>query len=146
MSASKNRLYHRLQTTAHRMQKSADRAVMAAADITTAQAAVLMLVATEGAVTQREVARRLGVNESAMTAMVRRLLALGLLERSRDQEDVRAWRLQSNEAGRAALKRVQQPFKHVNETIEAALGADDIARLSEYLDRLAAAFASDPEP
>jgi hypothetical protein len=35
MSASKSRLYHRLQMAAHRLQKSADRAVLAAAEITT---------------------------------------------------------------------------------------------------------------
>ena len=68
MSASKSRLYHRLQLAAHRLQKSADRAVLAAAEITTAQAAVLMLVAG-GANSQREVATQLGLNESAVTAM-----------------------------------------------------------------------------
>ena len=59
MSASKSRLYHRLQLAAHRVQKSADRALLAAAEITTAQAAVLTLVA-RGAITQREVATQLG--------------------------------------------------------------------------------------
>ena len=71
MSASKSRLYHRLQLAAHRLQKSADRAVLAAAEITTAQAAVLTLVAG-GAVSQREVATQLGLDESAVTAMARR--------------------------------------------------------------------------
>ena len=69
MSASKHRVYHRLQLVAHRLQKAADRTVMAAAGITTAQAAVLSIVAADGPVTQRSVARKLGLNESAMTAM-----------------------------------------------------------------------------
>ena len=73
MSASKHRIYHRLQLAAHRLQKAADRAVMAAAGITTAQAAVLSIVAADGPVSQRNVARKLGLNESAMTAMIARL-------------------------------------------------------------------------
>ncbi|MEW6640327.1 MAG: MarR family transcriptional regulator [Pseudomonadota bacterium] len=140
MSASKTRLYHRLQLAAHRLQKSADRATMAAADITTAQAAVLLLIATDKAVTQRDVARQLGLNESAMTAMVRRLIDMGLLERMRDADDARAWRLRPSDDGRAALKRIQQPFERINHTIETVLSPTEIAQLADCLTRLAAAF------
>ncbi len=140
MSASKTRVYHRLQLAAHRIQKSADRAVMAAAEITTAQAAVLALTSTGEPVTQREVATQLGVNESGMTAMVRRLLDMGLLERVRDEADARAWRLRPSDEGRAALKRIEQPFKRINQTIETALAPDEIAHLADYLTRIATAF------
>ncbi len=140
MSASKTRVYHRLQLAAHRIQKSADRAVLAAAEITTAQAAVLALTSTGEPVTQREVASQLGVNESGMTAMVRRLLDMGLLERVRDEADARAWRLRPSDEGRAALKRIEQPFKRINQTIETVLAPDEIARLADYLTRIAIAF------
>jgi DNA-binding MarR family transcriptional regulator len=139
MSASKSRLYHRLQLAAHRLQKSADRAVLAAADVTTAQAAVLTLVA-RGTVSQREVATQLGVNESALTAMTRRLLRMGLLERMRDAADARAWQLHLSDDGRAALKRIEQPFKRINQTIEAVLSPEEIAHFAEYLGRIAATF------
>jgi len=140
MSASKTRVYHRLQLAAHRIQKSADRAVLAAAEITTAQAAVLALTSAGEPVTQREVATQLGVNESGMTAMVRRLLDMGLLERVRDEADARAWRLRPSDDGRAALKRIDQPFKRINQTIETALAPDEIAHLADYLTRIASAF------
>ena len=140
MSASKTRLYHRLQTAAHQVQKSADRALLATAAVTTAQAAVLLLVAAGGAVTQREVAGKLGLHESAMTAMARRLLGMGLLERVRCPQDVRAWQLRLSEKGGEALKRAEQPFRHVNEHIEAALNPEEILQLADYLTRLAAAF------
>ena len=139
MSASKSRLYHRLQLAAHRLQKSADRAVLAAAEITTAQAAVLMLVAG-GAVSQREVATQLGLNESAVTAMARRLLGMGLLERARDEADARAWQLRLSDDGRTALKRIELPFKRINQTIETVLSPEEIAQLADYLRRIAATF------
>jgi len=139
MSASKSRLYHRLQLAAHRLQKSADRAVLAAAEITTAQAAVLMLVAG-GAVTQRDVAVQLGLNESAVTAMARRLLGMGLLERGRDEADARAWQLRLSDEGRAALKRIELPFKRINQTIETVLSPEEITHFADYLRRIAVAF------
>ena len=139
MSASKSRLYHRLQLAAHRLQKSADRAVLAAAEITTAQAAVLMLVAG-GAASQREVATQLGLNESAVTAMARRLLDMGLLERARDEADARAWQLRLSEDGRTALKRIELPFRRINQTIETALSPEEIAHFADYLRRIAVAF------
>jgi DNA-binding MarR family transcriptional regulator len=139
MSASKLRLYHRLQLAAHRLQKSADRALLSAAEITTAQAAVLSLVA-RGAVTQREVATQLGLNESAVTAMAQRLLGMGLLERVRDEADARAWQLRLSGDGRAALKRIEQPFKGINQTIETVLDPDEITHFADYLQRIAATF------
>jgi DNA-binding MarR family transcriptional regulator len=140
MSASKARIYHRLQLAAHRLHKRADRVVLEAAEITTAQAAVLAVVAAGGVVAQRSVADQLGLNESAVTAMVGRLLKLGLLDRAHDETDARAWRLRVSEAGRAALKKIEKPFRGINQSIEAVLDADEIARLADYLERIGRAF------
>jgi MarR family transcriptional regulator, organic hydroperoxide resistance regulator len=140
MSSSKLRVYHKLQLAAHRVQKSADRALLATAKVNTAQAAVLAVVAAEGTITQREVARQLGINESAMTSMVGRLQRMGLLRRDRDDADVRAWRLSLSESGRGTLKRVEPPFRRINQTIEEVLATEEIARLADYLGRIANAF------
>ena len=140
MSASKHRLYHKLQLASHRLQKAADRAILAAAGITTAQAAVLSIVAAEGSASQRSVARKLGLNESAMTAMTSRLLHLGLLDRLPDEEDARAWSLRLSAEGRAAMKRIEQPFGQINRRIEKALDAGEIAQLADYLGRIGKAF------
>ncbi|MGO9357473.1 MAG: MarR family winged helix-turn-helix transcriptional regulator [Xanthobacteraceae bacterium] len=143
MSASKARIYHRLQLAAHRIHKSADRAVLEAAAITTAQAALLAVVAASDAATQRGVADQLGLNESAVTAMVGRLLKLGLLERERDDTDARAWRLCVSGEGRAALKRIEKPFRQINQAIEAVLEPEEIARLADYLARIGKAFGAE---
>src|SRR4051794_34024999 len=134
MSASKSGLYHRPQLPAHPLQKSADRPVLAAAEITTAQAAVLMLVAG-GAGTQPDVATQLGASESAVRAMARRRLGMGLLERVRDEADARAWQLRLSEDGRAALERIELPFRRINQTPESVLSPEDIANPADYLRR-----------
>ncbi|SRR5271165_665497 len=140
MSASRARLYHRLQLAAHRVQKSADRATLAAAQITTAQSAVLAVLTSGQYVTQRDIAGRLGINESAMTGMVGRLLRMKLIERQRDDADERAWRLTLNQRGRAALKRIEKPFTNINRTLESVLEPDEIAHLADYLTRISDAF------
>jgi len=140
MSASKHRVYHKLQVASHRLQKAADRAIIAAAGITTAQAAVLSIVASEGSASQRSVARKLGLNESALTAMTTRLRNLGLLDRLPDEVDSRAWSLRLTADGRAALKRIEQPFRQINQKIEKALDADEIAALADYVKRISDAF------
>lgn len=139
--AQKARLYHRLQLAAHRLQKTADRAVMEAAELTTAQAAVLAVISLHEPAPQRLVATQLGLNESAVTAMVGRLLKLGLLDRVRDEDDARAWKLSVSKDGRAAMKRIEKPFRGVNAKIEATLSDKEIAQLADYLTRLGAAFS-----
>jgi MarR family transcriptional regulator, organic hydroperoxide resistance regulator len=140
MNASKLRLYYRLQVAAHTVQKAADRVVSAAAQLTTAQAAVLTIVAAGDRVTQRDVAIGLHLNESAVTAMVLRLVKLRLLERVRSQDDPRAWHLSLSKRGRAALAASRAAFASVNGRIESQFSQRDIEQFVEYLNRLTATF------
>lgn len=143
MSASKLRIYHRLQIAAHRVQKAADRVVLEAAGVTTAQAAVLSVIAAERETTQRSVARQLGINESAITAMVARLMSMNLVERIRDRDDARTWRLRLTAEGRTGLKRIEAPFRRINERIEATIDARELELLAACLGRIGEAFAGD---
>ena len=140
MSARTTRLYSRLQQAAHAAMKAADRASLEAAGITTAQAAMLTVTQAGEPITQRSIADQLGLNESAVTQMTARLMKLGLIERTRDAEDARAWRLSLTGAGRAALERLRAPFARINAALDAALGDEDAAALAATLVRIAKAF------
>jgi DNA-binding MarR family transcriptional regulator len=140
MNARKLRLYHRLQVAARTVQKAADRVIAEAAELTTAQAAVLTVVAASDHVTQRDVAATLHLNESAVTAMVGRLLRLGFLERVRSDVDPRAWRLRVSKAGHAVMAKSRSAFASINARIEAEFSHEEIKRLADFLDRLTAAF------
>lgn len=141
MNAQQARLYHRLQLAAHRAQRAADRALTEAAGVTTAQAAVLVVVAADGSPTQRSVADQLGLHESAVTQMVGRLLRLGLIERRRDPADGRARLLSLTADGRDAVRRLRGPFAAVNAAMDEALDGADVDRLAADLGRIADAFA-----
>jgi DNA-binding MarR family transcriptional regulator len=140
MTPSELRIYHRLQMAAHRLQKAADRRVMAAAGVTTAQAAVLAIVKGQEGATQRSIARQLGLNESAMTAMVGRLSTLGLLVRTRDPVDGRTWNLELTAQGEAALAALGPAFGQINARISDALDPAALLTLSDALTRLTDAF------
>ena len=144
-AASRLRLYSKLQSAAHGVRKTADRALLKAAGVTTAQAAVLAVVAagrkTEpGGPTQKAVAEALDLNESAVTAMTAKLIALGYLTRERDAQDGRAWRLALAPQGEAAMERIRAPFGAINAAMEGALGTDDLEAFAHGLERLARAF------
>ncbi|QKG70528.1 MarR family winged helix-turn-helix transcriptional regulator [Erythrobacter mangrovi] len=135
-SAAAHRIYFRLQRAAQALKKRADEALSTDGELTTAQAAVLMIIRQNGPVSQREVARILQHNESAMTAMVQRLLALGHVERRRSLHDVRRWELSVTLAGQAALLRATSAFSEVNHALESALVHEELATLARLLDSI----------
>lgn len=136
MSASKHRVYHRLQLAAHRLRKKADRALGDAVGLTTAQAAVLAVLDRSGGVSQRTIARELGLNESALTPMIARLVRMELVDRVRDETDVRAWRLELSPTGREVLEATKAPFGTVNAVLDRELDEAEIERLVVYLNRI----------
>lgn len=141
-NAHRTRLYHRLQVAARVAQRAADQALLASAGVTTAQAAVLAVVSAEARATQRDVARSLGVNESAVTQMVSRLLKLGLLTRRRPGTDARTWELALTDHGRSAVTRLTDAFAVVNASLDEAVPEAEISQLASNLERIAAAFGT----
>jgi len=143
MTARSSRFYHRLQVAAHSLQKRADQALMQAAGISTAQAAVLSIVSAGDGPQQNTVAGQLGLNESAVTAMVNRLMALGLLSRARSARDARAWDLHVTDAGAAALANIQAPFAEINALIDNTFGPKDADRVAALLAVLSERLSED---
>lgn len=134
--ASRNRIYFRLQRAAHVLKKQADEALLAGGGLTAAQAGALMIIGRNAPVSQRRVAGILQQNESAMTAMVRRLLALGYVERQRAPDDVRRWDLSITASGSQALAEAGPVFEALNAAIEDVLKPDEIALLARMLDAI----------
>ena len=143
MSARKTRLYSRVQLAARLMQKAADRHVGSDSGLTTAQAGVLSVLETGEGETQKEIAQRLGVGESAMTPMLGRLIRLGYVRKTVSPVDARARTLSISASGRRALGEVRGPFARVNETIESVLTDLEIDALASALNRLIDAFESE---
>jgi MarR family transcriptional regulator, organic hydroperoxide resistance regulator len=138
MSVSDQRIYHLLQLAAHNMRVYADEQCLAAASITTAQAAALHIISGKPGITQRGVAMALKQRESAMTAMVKRLCEAKMLERRESNHDSRAWALFLTDKGSAALEKIKEPLNHINARLSAAIGSSDVNQLAEILRSMAA--------
>ncbi|MDI9245361.1 MarR family transcriptional regulator [Marinobacter sp. CHS3-4] len=133
MTASEKRLYFLIQLTAHRLKKHADAALTEAAELTTAQAAALSVVARHEPVSQRFIANELSQRESAVMTMTTRLQKADYVAKRRSATDGRAWDLTITEEGKAALSKMERPFAAINELIDQRLGSDGVDQLSEHL-------------
>jgi len=114
---------------------------MDAAGLTTAQVAVLNLIASSKQVKQRDLAQRLKQNESAITAMIARLMKAGLVSRQRSKSDARTWLVELTEPGKKTLKRVQKPFDDINARLDKTLGKKNAAAFAKQLEAIADTFA-----
>lgn len=85
-------------------------------------------------------AAELKIRAAAVTPMVSRLLARGLITRTRDQRDSRLWILELTPSGSDLVSRSRAPFAKVNAVFDAALDSDEIERLAGMLTRLSDAF------
>ncbi len=95
--------------------------------------------------TMSELARSLGVGESAATALVDRLVRQGLVERVDDPADRRVVRLG---ASKRALELARCYDAHQRRVVEELLGALDdeqLAQLVELLEVVARQWEEDPE-
>ena len=106
-------LFQLLQLAAHKLQKQADRRMASTTNVTSSQVAVLNFLKDNSGAAQKQVAAELGQNESAITAMVGRLLREGFVERVRSSEDSRAWNLFITTSGKKQLAKSLKAFEPV---------------------------------
>ncbi|ROO86864.1 DNA-binding MarR family transcriptional regulator [Actinocorallia herbida] len=137
MPASDDRLYFLLQRAAHRLRIDADRLCKDAAGITTAQLGALFAVRDDPGVTQQGLARVLGLRESAVTALVGRLDAAGLIARRPHPAEHRAVSLHLTTHGAAALESARPAIDGFNAALRARLGDADFLRTAAALALLA---------
>ncbi|WP_300379273.1 MarR family winged helix-turn-helix transcriptional regulator [Henriciella sp.] len=132
------RLYSRLQIAAQQMRKVTDRQLVEAAGITAPQLGVLTRVGAAEELNQTSLARDLRLNDSAITAMVKRLIGLGMLEKTRSRSDSRAWVLKLTGNGEAAIDCASNAMLSINQRIDAEFGPgkldDFVAKLNRIID------------
>jgi DNA-binding MarR family transcriptional regulator len=101
-------LMARFEAASLRFHRQVGHAAVAQADgdVTMPQYYILRLAAADECMRASDLAERLSINPSAVTAMVDRLVAKGFVERRRDEEDRRIVHVCPTPAGLEALGRV----------------------------------------
>ncbi|GAA1272712.1 MarR family transcriptional regulator [Sphaerisporangium rubeum] len=99
---------------------------------------VLGTLEATGALSQQEIGRRLGVDRSTMVHLIDVLEDRGLVARSRDRADRRAYSIELTAAGRELLAEVLHPVTaEVHERVIGRLTSEDRATLNRILAELA---------
>ena len=137
MSEPDERLFFLLQQAAHRLRTTADRRCLAAAGVTTAQLGALFAVHDQPGITQQQLARTLGLRESAVTGLVGRLTGAGLLAKRPHPREHRAVVLELTDTGSAALRAAQPEIDRFNAELRALLGDEGFSRTAAAMGRLA---------
>ncbi|WP_459545849.1 MarR family winged helix-turn-helix transcriptional regulator [Nocardia sp. X0981] len=142
MARDPYRLVGRIQQVAHSFRKRSDRMLIEAADVTTAQSGILAVIADDPGCSQRDIARRLRLGESALVAAVGRLVNADLVERRISEHDPRAVALFLTPRGAETAVRAQQVVETINDLVLDALGEEGRARFAELLAALDQALAT----
>lgn len=137
MPEADERLYFLLQRAAHRLRTDADRRLLEAAGITAAQLGALFAVRAEPGATQRRLSEVLGLRESAVTALVRRLAGAGLLAKGAHPDEHRAVVLELTDAGEEALRAARPEMARFNAEVRGLLGEEGFGTTAAALHRLA---------
>jgi DNA-binding MarR family transcriptional regulator len=111
---------------------------MAAHGLTDAQWKPLWMLKAGRATTAFELAREMDVDAGAVTRLVDRLVAKGLLERARSATDRRVVHLQLTAAGEAAAERIPHVLAAVNNDFLRGFSESEWKQLRRLLERLAA--------
>ena len=127
------RLYSRLQIAAQQLRKVTDRQLVEAAGITAPQLGVLTRVGAAKELNQTSLARELRLNDSAITAMVKRLIGLGMLEKTRSESDSRSWVLKLTGEGEAAIEKASESMLSINRRIDQEFGP---GKLDDFVTKL----------
>tara|TARA_R110002072_G_scaffold35262_2_gene104604 strand:+ start:3024 stop:3455 length:432 start_codon:yes stop_codon:yes gene_type:complete len=131
------RLFLLIEIAARRLNRDADARLKAEAGVTSAQAAVLFLLARRGERRMGEIGDTLSLNPPAVTGLVSRMEALGLVRKTASKTDRRSAVVSLTEKGRALGDAADASLRGLNIELESRLGEDDSDVLHRVLTRLA---------
>ncbi|MGW3498732.1 MarR family winged helix-turn-helix transcriptional regulator [Streptomyces sp. NPDC001020] len=131
------RLFFLLQRAAHQLRTTADRRLLSAAGITTAQLGALLALSDQPGITQQQLAHVLHQRESGITALVRRLSDAGFITKRRHPSEHRAVVLELTDCGLGALAAARPEIDRFNAELRALLGDDGFTGTAAALHQLA---------
>ncbi|GGG97246.1 hypothetical protein GCM10007420_11150 [Glycocaulis albus] len=130
------RLYLLLEITARRLHRHADARLRSEAGVTAAQSAVLFLLMRRGERRMGAISETLALGAPAVSGLVARMEAIGLVTRSQDAADKRGAIVTLTEAGRELAIKADQTLREINGELAERLGEEDADRLHDLLGRL----------
>jgi DNA-binding MarR family transcriptional regulator len=140
MSAKRYRLIYKLSLAQHRLLRSADQAFKEASGISTTQLGVLFFLQKSPGALLKDVSDVLGVNASAITALIGRMEDAGLVRRQPSNDDQRAIRLFATSSGLAKAAAARPALARLNARLTGDFSEREIATVARFLDTILERF------
>jgi DNA-binding MarR family transcriptional regulator len=140
MSAKPHRLIYKLSLAQHRLLKSADMAFKEAGGISTTQLGVLFFLKNNPGALLKDVSDALGVNASAITALIGRMEDAGLVRRQPSSADQRAIHLFATTSGLAKAAAARPALARLNARLTSDFTEHEIATIARFLDTILERF------
>jgi MarR family transcriptional regulator, organic hydroperoxide resistance regulator len=134
------RLIYKLSLAQHRLLKSADLAFREAAGISTTQLGVLFFLQKSPGALPKDLSDALGVNASAITALIARMEDTGLVRRQPSRDDQRAIHLFATASGLAKAAAARPVLARLNTRLTGDFSERDIATVARFLDAILERF------
>jgi MarR family transcriptional regulator, organic hydroperoxide resistance regulator len=136
MSRPTHRLIHLLSLAQHRLLKSADVAFKDALGISTTQLGVLFLLEQSPGMLFKDVGDELGVNASAITALVARMEEASLVRRRPSSDDQRAMHLFATANGLAKAAAARPILARLNARLTGDFTEREMATVARFLNAI----------
>jgi DNA-binding MarR family transcriptional regulator len=140
MSAKPHRLIYKLSLAQHRLLKRADLAFREAAGISTAQLGVLFFLQKSPGALPKDLSDALGVNASAITALIARMEDAGLVRRQPSSDDQRAVHLFATAGGLTKAAAARPVLVRLNARLTGDFSEREIATVARFLDAILERF------
>jgi DNA-binding MarR family transcriptional regulator len=134
------RLIHLMTLAQHRLYKSADAAFGEALGISTTQLGVLFILESKPGASPKEVSEALGVNKSAVTALIDRMEAAGLVQRQSSNVDGRAVHLFATPEALAKAAAARPILARFNAQLTDGFSEREIAAIGRFLQSILQRF------
>lgn len=140
---ARHRFFYLLNLARHHVFKAAERAAQAELGVSAAQLGALTAIAAGPDLSQRELARTLGYNESAITALLRRMIDAELVERVASEDDRRVQRIRLTTRGADVVRRSKRVLARFNATLMDGFDEAELDVAARFLSSAIERFGSE---
>ncbi len=128
-----DRLFMMLDRAAHGFRERFERLCRERAGVSAIQVVALMHLRAHDGARPGELAAAINVGPAAVTGLLDRMEAGGLVRRRVDPDDARAWRLHVTAAGKRAVAAARPLIGAANRALAAQFSADELAVVARFL-------------
>lgn len=133
----KHRFYYLLQTASHRLGRHAEKVCSEQLGVSAVQLGALFELARRPGCSQRDLAKVLDINESAVTTLVGRLERASVVRRERSSSDARVVLLYATPSGLKIVKRAGPLLRRFNTQLARGFSAEELSTVARFLEQVA---------